>query len=106
LVEREQGYDREARYASYRFDRGFELAEVEERLEHEQVDPAPVEQPGLFGEDRPAFLRRDVSELSERPDRPGDENVLACHFAGLARELHSGLVDPGDVVLEVVGAQL
>ena len=49
-----------------------------------------------------AVLRR----AAEWADRPGDEDVRAGHLAGVARDLHCGLVDRRDVVLEVLLGEL
>ena len=93
------GSDETARTAR---DRGEELVELVERLDHEEVDAAALEQLRLLGEDGLAVLRR----AAERADRPGDEDVRAGHLARVARDLHGGLVDRRDVVLEVVLGEL
>ena len=100
LVERQQRDDREARDALHRFDRRRQLVEVEESLDHEQVDTATFEQPGLLGEDRPPLVGCQSAELSERPDRAGYEHVPAGNLTRLAGELDAGLVDRFDLFSE------
>ena len=106
LVEGEHGHDREGGDLPHGLDRLLELVELEEGLDHEEVDAARIERCGLLFEDPAAVVRRDVAELAERADRPGDENVPACDLAGLTSELHPGAVDVLDLVLEEVRAQL
>ena len=83
-------------------DRGDELVEVVERLDHEEVDAASLEELRLLGEDGVTILRR----AAERADRAGDEDVGAGDLARVARDLHCRLVDRRDVVLEVVLGEL
>ncbi len=106
LVEGQQRDDRQARDALHGLDRRSQLVEVEEGLDHEQVDPATLEQGGLLGEDRPTLIRREAAELSERPDRAGDIDVPAGDLTRLAGELDAGLVDRRDLVPEELGAEL
>ena len=102
LVEGEQAYDRQCRDASNRADGGEELVEVEEGLDHEQVDAATLEQLCLLGEDRVAVLRR----TTQRADGAGDEHVRPGHLPRVPCDLHGSLVDRGDLVLEVVLREL
>ena len=102
LVEREQADDGEPRHRADGCDRRDQLVELVERLDHEEVDAAALEQRRLLGEDRLAVLRRPA----ERADRAGDEDVRAGDLARVARDLHRRLVHRGDVVLEVVLREL
>jgi hypothetical protein len=56
LVEGQERDDRQARDLLHRLDRRRQLVEVEEGLDHEQVDAPAVEQGGLLGEDRAPCL--------------------------------------------------
>ena len=98
LVERQQRDDRQRRDAADRADRGKQLVELVERLDHEEVDAAALEELRLLDEDGVAVLDRSA----ERANRAGDEHVCAGHLARVSCDLHRRLVDPGDVVLEVV----
>ena len=102
LVEGQQRDDRQRRDGADGADRGEELVELVERLDHEEVDAAALEELRLLGEDGVAVLHRPA----ERADRAGDEDVRAGHLARVARDLHGGLVDRRDVVLEVVLGEL
>ena len=68
-------------------DRQLELVQVVERLEHEEVGAAALEDPRLLGEELQMALRAQL-DVAERPDRAADEHVAAAHLAGVARELH------------------
>ena len=105
LVEGQRGDDRQAGDAAHGLDRGLELLQDVERLDHEQVDAAPVEDPGLLREDLGALLGRN-REVAERADRAGDEDVSARDLARLAGELDAGAVDPLQLVVEVEAGQL
>ncbi len=105
LVEREERDDRERRHArAPRRSRSSELVQLVERLDQEEVDAAALEQL------RPAPRRSRplvaACGLAERADRARDEDVAARDVARVACELHAGLVDRLDVVLEVVRAEL
>ena len=89
---------------SHGCDRVCQLLEVEERLEHEQVGAAALEQGGLLGEELlPALGAR---RLPQRPDRAPDEHVTARQLTRLPRQLHRRGVDPLELVLEVVRREL
>jgi len=62
--------NRQARDACHGLDRRTQLVEVEEGLDHEQIDAATLEQGGLLGEDWPTLIRREAAELSEGPIEP------------------------------------
>ena len=64
--------------------------------------PRPSRSCACSREDGIAILHR----AAERADRAGDEDVRAGHLARVARDLHRGLVDRRDVVLEVVLGEL
>ena len=93
VVERQEGDDRERRDAAHRLDRDDELLEVEERLDHEQVDAAPLEHLRLRRVQRAVLGRVEHLELAERADRPGDEDVPPGDLARLAGEPDGGGVD-------------
>ncbi len=93
VVERQEGDDRERRGAPYRLDSDDELLEVEERLDHEQVDAASLEDLCLGGVERAVLGRVEHLELAERSDRPRDEDVAAGHLARLAGEADACRVD-------------
>ena len=75
-VEREHGEHRERGDGADRFDRRFELVQLEEGLDGEEVDAAALEDGRLLGEDLEALVGVDAG-LAERADRAGDEHVAA-----------------------------
>src|SRR5581483_9510266 len=79
--------------------------ELEERLHHEQVDAAALEDARLLGEElgrvEPAQL-----DVPERADRAGDEHVAARHLPRLARDAHRGGVDRLRLLREEVAPEL
>jgi len=77
LVEGEHGDDRQARDALHRLDRRLQLVEVEEGLDHEEVDAAPVQERRLLGEDRAPLVRVELAELAERANRAGYVDVAS-----------------------------
>ncbi len=104
VVERHQRDDRERGDAAHRLDRVAQLVQVVERLDHEEVGAAALEDLRLVGEQLAAHARG--RGLAERADRAGDENVAAGHLARVAGELDRGGVDPLEVVLEEVLREL
>ena len=100
LVEGEQCHDRQCRDAADCLDRDDEVVDVEERLDHEEVDPATLEDLRLLCVERCVLDGIEHLELAERPDRAGDEHVPAGHLACLPREPDSARVEPLEVVLE------
>ncbi len=106
VVEREQRHDRQRRRSADGLDRGDELVEVEERLDHEQVDAAALEHPRLLGVQRPVLARVEHLELAERPDRAGDQHVTAGDIARLACQADARRVDRLELVLEELACQL
>ena len=100
VVEREQRHDRKRRDPADRLDRRDELVEVEERLDHEQVDAAPLEHAGLLCVQRPVLARVEHLQLAERPDRAGDQHVTAGDVARLAGQADARGVDRLELVLE------
>ena len=74
---------------SYRVDRLLELAEVVERLDHEEVDAAPFQHGRLLGERREAFVLG-ISDVAERADRAGDVDGAPRHLPRVSGELHGG----------------
>ena len=105
LVEAHQRDDRQARDAADGRDRVDELLQVEERLEHEQVGAAALEDCAPARRTARGATRG-ARRLAERPDRAADEDVAAGDLARLARELHAGRVDPLELVLEEVRREL
>ena len=102
LVERHQRDDGQGRHPAHRLDRVDELLEVVERLDHEQVGAAALEDARLLGEQLVSHARR--RRLADRADRAGDEHVASRDLPRLAGELHRRRVDPFELVLhEVVG---
>ena len=71
----------------------------------EEVDAASFEELGLLSEDRRAQVPP-AADFPERADRPRDEHVAPRDLPRLSRDLHGPFVDPLDVVLEVMGAEL
>ena len=106
FVEGEHGHDRQARDTLDGLDRGGQLVQVEEGLDHEEVDTAAVEERRLLAEDGPTLGLVEATELAERADGAGDVDVAARDLPRLPCQLHARLVDRGDLVLEEAGAQL
>ena len=105
LVEGHQRDDRQRRHAAHGPDCELELVQVVERLDHEQVDAASGEHGRLLGElVEPPVLR--VADVTERPDRAGDEDLLARDLARVACELHACGIDRLELGLEKVAREL
>ena len=85
---------------------GHELVEVEERLEHEEVDAAALENVCLLGVERPVLGRVEHLELAERANRAGDEDVPARDLTRLAGDPNSGGVDLLEFAVEQVSGEL
>ena len=100
VVEGEQRDDRQRRDRACRLDRDHELVEVEERLDHEEVDAAAFEHARLLGVERSVLGRVEHLELAERADRAGDEDVSAGDLPRLARQAHPGRVELLERVVE------
>ena len=100
VVERQERDDREGGDAAHRLDGDDQLLEVEERLDHEEVDAAPLEHLRLRRVERAVLGRVEHLELAERADRPCDEDVAARDLARLAGEPHAGGVDLLERVVE------
>ena len=100
LVERQRRDDRKRGDAANGLDRGLQLVELVERLDHEQVDAAAVEDRRLLGEDLGTLVGRERVGVAERPDRAGDEDLPARDLARLAGELDPGAVDSLELVLQ------
>jgi hypothetical protein len=112
VVEREQRDDRERRDLAHRLDGDDELLEVEEGLDHEQVDAASLEHACLLGIERAVLGGVEHLELAERADRARDEDVAARDLACLPRDpdarrvdLLEGLVEEEASELAPVGAE-
>ena len=106
LVERQQRHDRERRHLAHRFDRRDEVVDVEERLDHEQVDAASFERARLLGVERAVLVAVEHLELAERPDRPGDHHVAAGDVTRLTGEADACGVDRLELVVEATGREL
>ena len=106
VVEGEERDDRERRDAADGLDRRDELVEVEERLDHEQVDAAALEHARLLGVERAVLAGVEDLELAERADRARDQHVAARDLARLAREADARGVDRLELVLEELRRQL
>ena len=106
VVERQEGDDRQRRHGAHRLDRDDELVEVEERLDHEQVDAAALEHARLRGVEGAVLGRVEDLELAQRADRPGDEDVPPRDLARLPREAHARGVDLLERVLEERAGEL
>ena len=104
LVERQQRDDRKVRDAAGGLDRVDDLLEVVERLDHEQVDAAAVQDCRLLREQLAADSRG--GRFPERPDRAADEDVPARDFPRVACELDPCGVDLIEIVLEEVVGEL
>ena len=104
FVKRQQRHDRQARHAPHRLDRVDHLLQVVERLDHEDVGAAPVEDGSLLREELPANARG--RRLTERSDRAADEDVATRHLPGVAGKLDARRVDRLQVVLEEVVREL
>ena len=100
VVECQEGDDRERRDAADRPDRDHELLEVEERLHHEQVDPPPLQHLCLRRVQRAVLGCVEDLELTQRPDRPRDEDVPAGNLPRLAGEPDARRVDLLEVAVE------
>jgi len=105
MVEGGRRDDGERRDSAHGLDRGLELVQLVERLDHEQVDSPPVQEQGLLGEDLAALLGRNRRQIAERADRSRDEDLAPRDLPRLPRELHARAVDALEVVLEVLLGQ-
>ena len=105
-VEGHQRDDGEGGDSANRLDRGDELLEVEERLEHQQVDAASLQHLRLLAERLTLLGHVEALHLAARPDRAGDEDVRSRDLPRLAREPHSARIDPLEVVLQEVRREL
>ena len=106
LVEGHQGDDRQRGLGAHGLDGGHQLVEVEERLDHEEVDAATLEYLRLLRVERRVVRDVEGLELAERADRPRDEDVPSRDLARLPCEAHTCGVDRLEVVLEEVGGEL
>ena len=104
-VERQQRDDRQRGDGAHRRDRRLELVEVEERLDHEEVDAAAFEHRRLL-RDELGGIEAAQLDVAERPDRAGDEDVAPRDLARLARDAHGGGVDRLRLLREEVAREL
>ena len=105
-VEGHQRDDRERGDTAHRLDCGDELLEVEERLEHQQVDAASLQNLRLLAERLALLGHVEALHLAAGPDRAGDEDVRSGDLPRLAGEAHSARIDPLEVVLQEVRREL
>ena len=109
LAERHLGHDRQVRRRPRLPDGVEQMAEIGERLEHEQVDPALEQTVDLFPErrsDRGGVVAGQVARrATERADRSGHEDVPSRDVAGLTGELGAAPVQPGRPVREPEAGQ-
>ncbi len=106
VVECEQRHDRERRDGPHRLDRRDELVEIEERLDHEQIDTASLEHARLLRVQRPVLVRIEDLELAERADRAGDPHVAAGHLARLPRQADRRRVDRLELLIQQLCREL
>ena len=105
-VEGHQRHDRQARDGAHGRDRRHQLLEVVERLQHDHVGSAPLEDRRLLGVEPVVLLRIETLVLAERADRGCDEDIAARYLARLARQSHRGRIDPLELVLQEVRGEL
>ena len=103
-----EGHERDDRQRGHRADRGdrrLQVTEIEERLDHEEIDAAALQDAGLLCVQRRRF---EVAQLrvAERSDRARDEDLAARDLAGFAREANGRAVDRQELVFEEVLREL
>ena len=105
LVEGQERDHGQRRHRADGGDGGQQPLHVEERLDGEEIDSAPLEQLRLLCVDRGLVLL-DVARIADRPDRPRDEDLAAGDVARFAGDLDRGLVDLPHLVVEEPLAEL
>ena len=105
-VEGHQRDDGKRGDAANGLDRSDELLEVEERLEHQQVDTTSFQDLRLLAERLALLGEVEALDLAARPDRAGDEDVRSGDLSRLPREPNSARVDLLEVVLQEVRREL
>ena len=109
LAEGHRGDDRHVRRPVGLVDGEQQVVEVEERLDHEQVDAALEQAVDLLPERRPDRGLVGVAELAgrrtQRADRAADPRVPAADVPGLAGDLGRPAVEARRVVGEAVGVE-
>ena len=105
-VEGHQGDDRQRRDAAHSRDCRDELVQVEERLQHQQVDASSLEDLSLLAEVHALVGGVEPLDLADRADRAGDVDVGARDLPCLAGQAHRRRVDPLELVLEEVVGEL
>ena len=105
LVEGHQRDDRQARDAAHRLDRVDELVEVVERLDHEEVGAAALEDrsPARANSSR---RTREVADSPSGPIEPAMKTSRPEISRASRASLTAGRVDPLEVVLEEVAGEL
>ncbi|MCZ7589958.1 MAG: hypothetical protein M5U27_14095 [Gaiella sp.] len=106
VVEGQEGDDRQRRDATHRLDRDHELVEVEERLDHEEVDATALEHLCLLGIEWAVLGGVEDLELAEGADRAGDEDVATSNLSRLAGEPDAGRVELLERAVEQHAGQL
>ena len=105
LVEGHQRHDGQSGDTADGADRAEQLLQLVERLDHEEVDAATLENRRLLRVQLLARLRPQL-RVAERPDRARDEDVPSGDLAGLPREADTRRVDPLELALEEMAGQL
>ena len=100
VVEGEQRDDGQRRDGAHRLDGDDELLEVEEGLDHEEVDASTFEHARLFGVERPVLGGIEHLELAKGADRARDEDVASGDLARLARQADARGVELLERVVE------
>src|SRR5438034_1266768 len=102
--------DREVGGLLRRGDCGQEFGQVGEGLEHEEVGTAFEERGDLFFEGRRCLGDTDAADrlelLTDRPDRSGNEDLLARDLAGFASQLDRPEIDVTDAPFQAMAGEL
>ena len=106
VVERQERDDRERRDAADGLDGDDQLLEVEERLDHEQIDATSLEDACLRRVQGAVLGGVEHLELAERADRARDEDVAPGDLTGLPGESHARGVDLLEPVVEKDAGEL
>ena len=104
------GHDRQVGGLLRSGDGGQEFGQVGEGLEHQEVSAAFEERGDLFFEGRRCLGDADAPDrlelLADRPDRSGDEDLLARDVARLASQLDRPEIDVTDAAFEAMAGEL
>jgi hypothetical protein len=113
LTHRHLGDQRQPGDPTHRLEGEQQLVQRRERLQHQQVHPAPLQQPRLSREHEPGAVAVErARRVAGRPDGAGHRHLPAAHVARLAGQLDAGVhdllrlvVQPQRCQLERVGAE-